>query len=423
MFRLAVGLVVTSCTAVAVPAAAHAGQAAVANPAITAAPAPYFVGTPITVTFIPDGAGTTPKKYRYSVNDGAVREVKASSGQATIALTLTTRTSLLEVNAVGAGGTVSLGSVKYFLAMSAQPAVDKDSNGDGYPDLLISGDPAGLGSGIWLASGDPAGSATGRLRTPAVNVGVHGPFGNDPERFDGAQIVTGAFMGNGFTDVLAYTPNGINPGGGFFMSGTGDGSVMMTHISGNEQHLSAGYMSDFNGNNPLQLTNAYNASGETEPGSLYPDLFGTIGDAVNGFNLAYYRSVGTGSFDFPAQLSNTTPTGGNDWNNWRIASLLLPSGTAMFLWNTTTGALYLWEAVTFADNGDWTGSAAYTQYLISANWQINPDVTLEAADFTRDGVPDLWTVTPTGVATAHVVSGLSATGAAQIEAQVSQALA
>jgi hypothetical protein len=95
----------------------------------------------------------------------------------------------------------------------------------------------------------------------------------------------------------------------------------------------------------------------------------------------------------------------------------------MFLWNESTGALYLWAGVTFTDNGDGTGSIGYTQHLLSSNWNKGqPLSTLEAADFDGSGVPDLWTVTPSGVATAYVVSHLSATGTGKITAGMPQKL-
>jgi hypothetical protein len=95
----------------------------------------------------------------------------------------------------------------------------------------------------------------------------------------------------------------------------------------------------------------------------------------------------------------------------------------MFLWNQSTGALYLWAGVTFTDNGNGTGTIAYTQYKISADWNKGrPLSTLEAADFDGDGVPDLWAVTPDGVATAYLISCLSATGTAKITAGMPQKL-
>ena len=98
-------------------------------------------------------------------------------------------------------------------------------------------------------------------------------------------------------------------------------------------------------------------------------------------------------------------------------------GTGMFLWNQRTGALYLWADVTCADNGDGTGSIRYTQYKISSKWNKGQHLsTLEAADFDGDGVPDLWAVTPSGVATAYVISQLSAYGTAKITASMPQML-
>jgi hypothetical protein len=53
----------------------------------------------------------------------------------------------------------------------------------------------------------------------------------------------------------------------------------------------------------------------------------------------------------------------------------------MFLWNQSTGALYLWQGVTAHDNGNSTGTFSYTQYLISPHWNRGKSLTtLEAAD-------------------------------------------
>jgi hypothetical protein len=79
--------------------------------------------------------------------------------------------------------------------------------------------------------------------------------------------------------------------------------------------------------------------------------------------------------------------------------------------------------VTFNDNGNGTGSIGHTQYKISTNWNKGQRLsTLEAADFDGDGVPDLWAVTPSGVATAHVISQLSAAGTGKITAGMPQKL-
>jgi len=70
-----------------------------------------------------------------------------------------------------------------------------------------------------------------------------------------------------------------------------------------------------------------------------------------------------------------------------LATLSDQGGTGMFLWNQSTGALYLWRGVTAHDNGDGTGTISYTQYLISRRWHPgSPLSTLEAADLNGDGV-------------------------------------
>lgn len=74
----------------------------------------------------------------------------------------------------------------------------------------------------------------------------------------------------------------------------------------------------------------------------------------------------------------------------------------------------MWAGLTFAGNGNGTGTIADTQYKISANSSTGqPLSTLEAADFDGDGVPGLWAVTPAGVATAYRISCLSTTATAK----------
>jgi hypothetical protein len=81
------------------------------------------------------------------------------------------------------------------------------------------------------------------------------------------------------------------------------------------------------------------------------------------------------------------------------------------------------DGLTFTDNGDGTGSIAYTQYQLSSNWNKGQALsTLEAADFNGDGVPDLWAVTPSGTAIAYLVSDLSASGSGKITAGMPQKL-
>ena len=419
---------VTLLTSVLVATAASAQAAdAISAPTISAplgGIGPYPVGTAVTFTFSEQGAGPAVA-YQYTLNGSPVRTVSAADGTASVPIVPIRRTSYLTAYAVAADGTVSAGTLDIFYAISAVPAPDKDMNGDGNPDLVTVGGTTGLPSGLWLATGKPRHSRAaeiGQLNKPATDIGVNGNSvnsgGGGPADFDGAQVITGLFAADGFQDVLLYYPAGNDAGGGVVIAGSGDGSPLIP-ISGNAYTISAGSLSDANGDNPLQVVNAY--------GSIYgtglPDLVATSGDPVNGYYLDYYAAGAPGAYINTFAIHAPTPDGTADWNDWTLATLSYSGGTGLFMWNGQTGALYLWTGVTFTDNGDGTGSVAYTQYKISAAWNKGKALaTLEAADFDADGVPDLWGVTPAGVATAYVISHLSLTAEARITAGMPQKL-
>lgn len=217
---------------------------------------------------------------------------------------------------------------------------------------------------------------------------------------------------------MVYYPSGFKQGIEIEFPGTGDGSALSAQ---SQVTMGGGALADLNGDNPVDMANGYNAD-RNDTG--IDDLVGISGSDANGYHLAYYPGLfGPGLWDTPRLLDNPTPTGGTDWNNWRLATTILPSGAAAFLWDRVTGALYLWEGLLLTDNGDFTGSMSYTQYEIGQDWSTGADLpTLEAVDFTGDGVPDLWAVAPAGVVTAYVVSDLSTTRPARIVAQRPQAL-
>jgi len=99
------------------------------------------------------------------------------------------------------------------------------------------------------------------------------------------------------------------------------------------------------------------------------------------------------------------------------------SDTAIYLWNRDSGALYLWEGVRYTSKGDYTGTVYYTQYGIAKHWNAGVTFsTIEAVDFTGDGVPDLWTVSPNGTAQAYVVSDLSTKKLAKVSLTAPQLL-
>lgn len=362
----------------------------------------FGVGT-ISTGFVPVGPdGTATSPLLRSINPGP---------------------DLITVSSEDHGGNLSASTTYNFFLDIPPPAADKDMNGDGFPDLVTVGGTPGLPSGLWLAPEKPkkpVAAEIGQLDGPATDIGVNGDGvgpSSGASQYDGAQVITGQFFGQGFQDVLTYYPSGPEAGAGSLLKGTGDGSA----LPGGQQGFSifSGEFADANGDNPLQLVNAYTSLDDTS----FPDLLATSGDPVNGYYLDYYADFGSSFFAVPFAINTPTPDGTADWNQWTLATLSYSGGVGIFLWNESTGALYLWTGVTFTDNGDGTGSVAYTQYQLSSNWNAGqPLSTLEAADFNGDGVPDLWAVTPSGTATAYMVSELSAAGTGKIAAGMPQKL-
>lgn len=420
--RLLVPAVVVG--AFAASAAPASAATVIGSPSVSPDGGIYTVGTPVTFTFSENVGSTTPVAYQYTLNGGATQTVPAPSGTATSGIIPTRYSDQLVAYAVAADGTVSGGSVVDFNARAATPAADKDLNGDGVPDLLTVGGTGGLAPGLWQATGRPAaGGHAGQVNVPATDIGVYGngfdPGTGSPADFDGAQAITGDFFGTGFQDVLIYYNSGTFAGEGAVLAGQGDGSALQP-ISGSECNIMSGILTDFHGDNPLQLANAY----ANVDGDGLTDLLAVSGDSVNGYSLDYYTSdfVDCG-FSEAFAGTNVTPDGTADWNKWTISALNDASGTGMFLWNKSTGALYLWQGVTAHDNGDLTGTFSYTQYLISPHWNRGKSLTtLEAADLNGDGVPDLWAVNAGGIARAYIISDLSGTGRAKIAPQPPQKL-
>ncbi|MFF5229952.1 hypothetical protein [Dactylosporangium sp. NPDC000521] len=396
----------------AVLAAEPAAAAGVLAPTVTALTTAPVVGATARFRFGKAPGSVPAAQFVFSLNGDPGGRVAAANGRATASVIVSRPTNVLSVYAVAADGSVSDSTVTTFNAASPPPAADQDLDSDGKPDLLAVGGTPGLAPGLWQATGR---GLRGQVRTPAVDIGINGNGVGTP--FTGAQVFTGKFRGGPFEDVFVYYPGGLNPGSGMIIDGLGRGEPLRAD-RGYEATLSAGLFSDINNDNPLQLVNAYDSSGNH---LAYPDLLGIVGSPANGYTLQYYASqTGTANFAFPVQLATATPTGGTDWDHWRLASKLLPSGTAVALWHQSTGALFLWQGVTYNQE---TGALAFTQYRLADAWLPGTQLSeLRLTDVNADGVPDLWAVTPDGTVTAYVITNLSATGPAKLTAKTPQHL-
>lgn len=415
---LTAGLLGTGLLAV-VPATAQAST--VISPPTIDAPfgglGPYTAGTQVTFTFSPSPFNAAPAAYQYTLDSDPTQTVSAPSGTASVAITIPERPAdILSVVAVAADGTVSGPTVDEFTTQLATPAADKDFNGDGLPDLLTVGGTAGLPPGLWLAPGDaarPRAASRGVVEVPATNIGVNGDGTGSPESpadFDGAQVISGNFEEDNYQGFLMYFPSGPDAGGGLVVPGSGDGSPLGFSQEG--VVIDQGDLADANGDNPLQVVSA----DQSTQGLDVPDLITVSGDQSHGFALNYFISLGApGAYLLSFADDIPTPDGTDDWPDWTLATLSYSGGAGMFLWNESTGALYLWAGLTATDNFDGTGSLAFTQYKIASRFFTGqPLATLEAADFNHDGVPDLWAVTPSGIAIPFTVTNLSATSTARV---------
>ncbi|MEV0560741.1 hypothetical protein [Dactylosporangium sp. NPDC050588] len=363
---LAQVVVAPAATAVTVPPAA---------PTVTAVSTSFTVGVKGKFRFAEPAGGPVPAAFVYQLNSGAPTRVA---------------TSTRAVTAVEPDGTFTDTTTIFFNAAYPPPFADQDLTGDGRPDLLTAGPATGLPQGVWLAAGR---AQRGGLRTPAA--GIAGLSYWPAPDFDGVQVISGRFTGTSFNDVFVFYPTGPNAGLAMIVPSLDDGGPL--DVTGATM-LYAGTMSDLDGNNPIAVANAYDSAAS---GFAYPDLFGIVGAPGSGYTLDYYPNFnGTGAYYMPNPTPLATPAGGTDWESWRIASKLLPSGTALLLWNGSTGAVHLWTSVTY----DGT-TLHYTDHRLATDW--HPDAASVQLTQDADGNPVIWTVSTAGVATAYLVKNLS----------------
>ncbi|MHA6764620.1 hypothetical protein [Streptacidiphilus sp. PAMC 29251] len=378
------------------------------------------VGSTCSFNFAPPTGSTTVSGYIYQVNQDAPQTVSATTG-ATVSVRLQRLVNTLTVSALSPGGNLGSPVTTWFDGSPLSPAAkDGDLTGDGFPDLIVPGNAStALPPGLWLAGG----GANGTVAPNGTNIGANGLGINtatvSPGDWNGAQAVTGDFCGYGEQDVLAYFPTGANAGGGSVVCNDGSsGSLRLGDPTdaGSDSApfvISAGSFEDESGNTATQVATAGNTSGK---GTGIPDVLATVN---NRLVLFYAQSpngyTGDSGFDpmcvdggcFALSALNT-PDGTQDWNSWTIATAQLSSGTALYLWNATTGALDLWTGLSLSTP---TGTTLATtgQYTIySSGWNAGASRILRAADFSGNGIPDLWATDPTtGSTTALVLPSLT----------------
>ncbi|MFE0461618.1 ricin-type beta-trefoil lectin domain protein [Kitasatospora sp. NPDC058965] len=369
--------------------------------------------------------GNAPARYSYQVNGGAPVQVTAGSAGTPISFPLTAiGPNTLSVTSLSSGGNPSANPypAQFTVTRPATPYADGDItgavNGSGaaLPDLLTVGSNA-TNPGLWLATSDGAGTLN-----PPTDIGATGTGINaTPADWAGAQITHGDFTGRGVQDVLvSYPPSSSYAGEVKLLLGTGSNQPLNSFTG--QASLSAG-LGDANGNPPIQLVAAGNASLNATP--TMPDLIGITGDS-NGYSLDLYSSTagfqgyhgfnGNSGF-YTLSAPTSSPDGASDWNNFLLATAQ-PGGnannTVLFALNTQTGKI--WEstraagavAATTTSTAGLIGDPASTWTALTSPFTATTVPAQFSADINAAGSTELWAGT-SGSATSYVLNGTTLT--------------
>ncbi len=341
------------------------------------------------------------------------------------------------------------------------PEADQDLTGDNIPDLLTVGNStSGVAPGLWLAAGEASdGTFNGTINTAATDIAPAGPQGvGTPSSWDGYQAIIGQFLGPGSNAVEAYDPSA---GAAILLQGASNGTVStsqgqnLTDVFDFQPYIDASGDTNVSPDDPLQLVNAYDVSGDSVD---YPDQIGVFTDPTLGGFLAYFvNDDSDDGFDSaiggaPYILSNATPDGTMDWSNWTITTAAAPAGATtasgspvlaeMYLWNSQTGALYLWELTGLANEvaggfnintfsyTNATATLSYSQITVDpgtptdAGWNTGSTLnTLQATqinggtgliDVTSTGQVQSWTVDIDGTTGTATIAQANAADSSQL---------
>ena len=367
-----------------------------------------------TVTPTTTGGDLVPAGYGYLLDQGDSGTVSAAkpgkddtfdptTGVATLTLPLVDQFSVLTIWALSPGGNIGpSATLNFFGAYPATVTNDGDMNGDGHPDLILTGGVGDVPSGLWYARG----KANGSVATNTVDIDPSGFFfGDSASDWDGVQAVSGPFCGDNVQDLLAYNP--ADGGGAVLCSDNStDARTAFLQPGENTGFEIPWYTFNDGTDNATQVVYAGNTAftnggAGTDAGI---DMLATIGDQLVLFTAfsptAYFYDPGYSSDDF---TSTPSPDGTYDWDSWTLASTQINGATDLYLWNPTTGALDLWTGLS-AGTGDpsatdgpfpnaLTLSAANKYVLadgVTTHWNQGANLDLRSGDL--NGAPVLWTV-------------------------------